>query len=65
METLAGSIYKFFDQPKQIIFIRVYAIKSINGETVRYTSHVFGALGDGWKQIMRNRAITKSLSDLK
>ena len=34
METLAGSIYKFFDQPKQIIFIRVYAIKSINGETV-------------------------------
>ena len=65
METLAGSIYKFFDQPKQIIFIRVYEIKSINGETVRYTSHVFGALGDGWKQIMRNRAITKSLSDLK
>ena len=35
-EALAGSIYKFFDRPKHIIFVRVYAIKSHEGEIMKY-----------------------------
>ncbi len=44
METLAGNIYKFFDQPTNIIFIRVYAIKSIKGEILQYFFRKFQSI---------------------
>ena len=65
METLAGNIYKFFDQPTNIIFIRVYAIKSIKGEILQYAYDVFGAMGDGWWNIMRINGIKKSIQEIK
>ena len=65
METLAGSIYKFFDQPTHIIFIRVYAIKSIKGEILQYGYDVFGAMGDGWWNIMRSNGIKKTIQEIE
>ena len=61
IETLAGSIYKFFDKPKHIIFVRVYAIKSIKGEILEYVNDVFGAVGDGWYNIMRRGGIRETI----
>ena len=65
IESLAESIYKFFDSPKHIIFISVYAIKSIKGEISKYAFDIYGALGDGWVNIMRNGGTNKSIQDLK
>ena len=65
METLAGSIYKFFDQPTHIIFIRVYAIKSIKGEILQYAYDVFGAMGDGWYNIMHRGAIRETIKEIE
>ena len=65
METLAESIYKFFDKPKHIVFVRIYAIKSISGEKLEYTYDVFGALGDGWKNIMRDEGTEKTMEKTK
>ena len=64
-EALAGSIYKFFDRPKHIIFVRVYAIKSHEGEILQYVYDVFGALGDGWKNIMRSGEIVETIEELR
>ena len=64
-KTLAGSIYKFFDSPKHIIFVRVYAIKSHEGEIMKYAFDVFGALGDGWKSIMRSGGTTETIQELR
>ena len=40
MQSLAGGIYKFFDEPTHIIFVRVYAMKSIKGEILEYVYDV-------------------------
>ena len=65
MKTLAGIIYKFFDQPKQIIFIRVYVIKSIQGEILQYVYDIFGALGDGWRNAMRVGGIQETVQKIE
>ena len=36
MESRAESVYKFFAHPKHIIYVQVYAIKSIQGEILQY-----------------------------
>ncbi len=61
MQSLAGGIYKFFDEPTHIIFVRVYAMKSNKGEILKYIYDVFGGMGDGWWNIMRIRGIRETM----
>ena len=65
MESRAESVYEFFDHPKHIIYVQVYAIKSIQGEILQYVYDVFGALGDGWYNIMRSGGIRDTVEEIE
>ena len=57
----AKIINEFFDKPKHIIFTRVYSIKSIKGEILRYVGEVFGGMGNGFRHTFRSRFTTETI----
>ena len=66
INTIVEKIYEFFEQPKHIIFIRVYAIKSNNGEILQYVYDIFGGLGgDSFTNRSRESGTVQSINQLK
>ena len=57
----AKIINEFFDEPKHIIFTRVYSIKSIKGEILRYVGEVFGGMGNGFGHTGRSSFTTETI----
>ena len=61
----AEKIYEFFDEPKHIIFTRVYSIKSIKGEIIKYVGEILGGMGNGFRNTFYTRFTRDTMEEME
>ena len=61
----AKIINEFFDKPKHIIFTRVYSIKSIKGEIIKYVGEILGGMGNGFRNTFYTRFTRDTMEEME
>ena len=61
----AKIINEFFDEPKHIIFTRVYSIKSIKGEIIKYVGEILGGMGNGFRNTFYTRFTRDTMEEME
>ena len=62
---IAEKTYEFFEKPKHIIYVRVYSIKSSEGEIIQYVTDILSGLGDGFTSIATSGGSRETIEDIE
>ena len=62
---IAEKTYEFFENPKHIIYVRVYSIKSSEGEIIQYVTDILSGLGDGFTSIATSGGSRETIEDIE